>query len=86
MALTPRKLSALRHESAGEAGNRLAAAMRLAELTQSELADRIGLTQPYISAVATGRHSTITVENAHKFAEFFGCSIEDLFPAKSEVA
>ena len=44
------------------------------------LAKALRLTQPYVSDVARGRYRTITVENAWKFAAYFGCRIEDLFP------
>lgn len=57
--------------------------MDLAGLTQAQLAEAIGLSQPYISDVKTGRYNTLTVENAYKFADYFGCAIEDLFPAKA---
>lgn len=85
MTLSTKQLSELRRATP-ENGNRVAVAMRLADLTQSELAQAIDVTQPYVSDVARGRHETITVDNARKFADFFGCSIEDLFPARAEVA
>lgn len=85
MALTAKQLSELRRATP-ENGNRVATAMRLADLTQAEVAHEIEVTQPYVSDVARGRHETITVDNARKFADFFGCSIEDLFPARAEVA
>ena len=45
------------------------------------VADAVGLPQPYyVSDVARQRYRTITVENARKFANYFGCSIADLFP------
>jgi transcriptional regulator with XRE-family HTH domain len=72
--------------SADDTGNRVRSAMALLDLTQAVLADAIGVTQPYVSAVSRGLHPTITVENAHKFAAFFGCAIEDLFPVRQEVA
>lgn len=86
MPLSKLQLSRLRSEALGESGNRLQAAMDLLDLTQAQLASVTGLAQPYISDVCRGRHSTITVDNAYKFAAFFGCAIEDLFPAKQEVA
>ena len=55
--------------------------MALTGITQTTLAAEIGLSQAYISNVVRQRHRTITVENGRKFAQFFGCSIEDLFPA-----
>jgi transcriptional regulator with XRE-family HTH domain len=82
MPLTRQQLVALRSAPIPASGNRVAAAMKALDLTQAVLAEAIGVTQPYVSAVATGRHSTITVENAVKFAEFFGCSVEDLFPRR----
>jgi transcriptional regulator with XRE-family HTH domain len=84
MPLTHRQLAALRSAPTPVSGNRVAIAMKALNLTQAVLADRIGVTQPYVSAVVTGRHSTITVENAGKFALFFGCQIEDLFPCRRQ--
>ena len=52
----------------------------LAGVKQVTLAKALRLTQPYVSDVARGRYRTITVENAWKFAAYFGCRIEDLFP------
>ena len=54
--------------------------MALTGVTQVTVAKALGLTQPYVSDVARGRYRTITVENAWKFAAYFGCRIEDLFP------
>jgi len=82
--LTARKLRELR-ESPTE-GNRVARAIELAEVTQLDVKDGTGLPQPYISDVARNRYQTITVDNAHKFAEYFGCQIEDLFPVREAVA
>jgi len=67
-------------------GNRLATAIALAAVTQLDIQGATGLPQSYISDVARNRYRTITVENARKFAEFFGCSIEDLFPSREVVA
>ncbi len=46
------------------------------------MARGVGLPQPYISDVARGRYQTITLRNARKLAEYFGCAIDDLFPAE----
>ncbi len=86
MSLSSSKLRELRRSDAGPTGNRLGFALALSGLTQAQLAAAVGLGQPYISDVARGRHSTITVENAHKFAAYFGCTIEDLFPSREAVA
>ncbi len=55
-------------------------AISVAGVTQVTVADAVGLPQPYVSDVARQRYPTITVENARKFADYFGCSIADLFP------
>ena len=75
--LTEQQLAIVRSEPGS---NRMARAMGLTRVTQTTLADAIGLSQPYVSDVIRGRYKTITVANARKFADFFGCSIDDLFP------
>lgn len=65
--------------------NKLQAAMDLAELTQVELAGLLGVPQPYVSKVKRGDYSRrgLPTETARRFADAFGCSIEDLFPARA---
>ena len=79
--LTKQQLAILRAEPGT---NRVAKAIALAGVTQVTVADALGLPQPYVSDVARQRYKTITVENARKFAIFFGCSIEDMFPPGGE--
>ncbi len=62
------------------AKNRLSRAVEFAGVTQQEVGDALGMKQSYISDVSRGRYDTLTVSNAHKFAMYFGVSIEDLFP------
>lgn len=83
MALTSEQLQELRGTPAGETGNRLAAATKLANVSQADVSRGVRMPQQYVNDVARGRYRTITVENASKFAEYFGCSIEDLFPVTS---
>ena len=75
--LTEQQLAILRSEPGT---NRVAKAILLAGVTPVTVADAVGLPQPYVSDVARQRYRTITVENARKFADYFACSIEDLFP------
>lgn len=84
--LTPKQLSLLRAEPPSERGNRVAKALELAGLTQAQAAEAMGELQPYVSDVARARYATITVTKAQKFADLFGCAIEDLFPRRTEVA
>ena len=83
MTLTPRQLADLRRQPLGEAGNKVRAARLLAKWKQTALAAVLGLSQTYVSDVERGRNQTVTVALAHRFAEAFGCQIEDLFPDKS---
>ncbi len=85
MALTKAQLKTLRDGDAST-GNRLALAIDLSGETQTSVGLAVDLPHTYVSDVARGRYQTITVENAHKFAEHFGCAIEDLFPAKEAIA
>ena len=79
--LTERQLAVLR---ASLPTSRVATAISLAGVTQVTVAEAIGVTQAYVSDVARQRYSTITVASARKFARFFGCSIDDLFPPRDE--
>jgi len=80
-ALTPDQAIALQRLPLEGKPNRLGLAVAIADVTQVDLAEATGFVQPYVSAVINGRYQTITVENARKFAEFFGVSIETLFPS-----
>jgi len=48
--------------------------------TQSELAEKSGITQAQISRVEAGRSENITIENLRGIAKAFGCSVVDLLP------
>jgi DNA-binding Xre family transcriptional regulator len=85
--LTRRQLESLRgQQPVGR--NRLTAAMEAMNprTTQVDLAEAIGVTQAYISRLCTGNYQDVPLETSRAIAEFFGCQIEDLFPARSEVA
>lgn len=84
MPLAPRQLKTLRTAPVGDAGNRLGEAIKLAAISQADLSREIGMSQQYVSDVVSGRYQTITVDNARRFADFFGCAIEDLFPSRQE--
>lgn len=86
MPLTNTQLKQLRRSPVGASGNRLAIAIKLSGETGAVIATALGFTAPYLSDVSRGRWQTITVANARKLADHFGCQIEDLFPAKAAVA
>lgn len=78
--LTNAQIRSLRSLPGQASGNRLGFAIRLARMTQGDLARATGFSQPYISDVVRGRYGTITLGNARRFAQYFGCTLEDLFP------
>lgn len=54
------------------------------EVTQGELAERVGVTRQTIHTTETGRYNP-SLELAFKLAEYFDCRIEDIFtPVESE--
>jgi len=86
MPLTDAQIEELANTPVGSTGNRLARAIEMLGVRQIDVAEATGLAQPYISDVVRGRHETITVENAHKFARFTGADIKILFPEKAVAA
>lgn len=82
--LTKQQLRRLRAERGDP--NRVQVAMDLLDLTQVQLSEAIAVPQSNISRIVNGHMPRIPVETARKFAEHFGCAIEDLFPSSEAVA
>lgn len=82
--LTQDQLNALKISPGGP--NRVRLAMSLAGVTQVQLAQALGVSQPYISAIVRGSCPRLPLEITRRLAQHFGCSIEDLFPAREAVA
>lgn len=80
--MTNSQLRELRRRRVGPSGNRLVSAFDLDGRPQTQCARETGFSQQYISDVKAGRIQTVGVDNAHKFAAYFDCAIEDLFPAR----
>ena len=53
------------------------------EMTQAELADRLGVTRQTIIAVEQGRYSP-SLEMAFRIAQVFGAPLEDVFDYPKE--
>ena len=68
--------------------NRLLAAMEMhaPRVTQMGLAQSIGVTQAYVNRLCHGDYADLNLEVSRALADYFGCSIEDLFPARQAVA
>ena len=59
--------------------NRLKDIRKAKKLTVNEVAKAIGITQPALTHIENG-HRNPSIQVAFKLANFFGVSIEDLFP------
>lgn len=67
-------------------GNRLAAAFDITKKSQADCVRLTRFTPQYVSDMVRGRFHNISIDNAHEFAKFFGCLVEDLFPVREAVA
>ena len=76
--LTKTHIQTLRRLKLGE--NRLSKALELAGITQTACALDLGYPSSYVSDLTRDRYQDMTLRNARKFSEYFGCSIEDIFP------
>jgi DNA-binding XRE family transcriptional regulator len=83
--LTSEQIDLLRHEPL-DGANKVRRARELAGLTQIQVAREVPISQPYLSAIETGKSTDLTLETSRSLAMFFGVQIEDLFPARQEVA
>lgn len=79
--LTPEQIDELM-ASRQKGRNRLAAALKMAGVTQTALGDAIGVQQSYVNRLCAGLYKDIPLETTRSIAQFFGCSIEDLFPSR----
>lgn len=86
MKLSPEQLVALRTVPLGRWPNRLALALQMAGVTQAAAAESIGIPRTNFNKIVNGRYEGLQLETSRKIADFFGCAIEDLFPARQAVA
>lgn len=56
---------------------------RTGEMTQAELADRIGVTRQTVNAIEQGKYSP-TLELAFQIARVFGVSLDEVFQYPEE--
>lgn len=85
--LSCEQLQALRNEPLRKGSvNRIGRALELANRTQVDVAAVTGLTQSYISRIQNGRYEKLPTETARVIADYFGCAIEDIFPAREAIA
>lgn len=84
--LTPEQVAALKAVPLGEMPNRLRIALALSKAKQAEVAEFTGIATANLSNIVNGKYSALTIETGRKLADYFGCAIEDLFPAREAVA
>jgi DNA-binding XRE family transcriptional regulator len=84
--LTPEQLEALRALPLAGMPNKVDVALTLAKAKQSDIikAYEDDLDSSSVHRVVNGKYTTLDLELARKFAAFFGCQIEDLFPSRLE--
>ena len=82
MTLTRQQCRQLRKESVVKPfTNKVRQSRELLEMTQVQLAEAIGTAQARVSEIENaGNSENLTVGTVRMYAEFFGCSIEDLVP------
>lgn len=84
--LESQQLRKLRASATPESGNRIAVAVDLLGKTQREVAADLGMSDSQLSDMCRGRFANPQLTTLQKFAGYFGCQIEDLFPARDSVA
>lgn len=86
MLLNDQQLEELRACDATSVPNRLKKAMELLDVTHVQVAQGVGTSQPNLTDISNGKYSRLPLETARRLATYFGCTIEDLFPAREAVA
>jgi DNA-binding Xre family transcriptional regulator len=84
--LTTEQVAALRAVPLGGMPNKLRIALALSAAKQTEVSEETGIQIPNLNRLVNGKYGDLNVDTARKLAEFFGCAIEDLFPARQAVA
>jgi len=84
--LTPEQIDAMKAVPLGSMPNKLRIALALAKARQVEICDETDMTPPMVSDFVNGKYTTLTIDTARKFSDYFGCQIEDLFPAREAMS
>jgi plasmid maintenance system antidote protein VapI len=87
MPMTPEQMQALRSVPLGAVPNRLPIAFALTGQRQTDACQVLDMTDARMSLLVNGKREA-SLQEAGKLARYFGCAIEDLFPAQvqAEVA
>lgn len=82
--MTAEHIATLRLMPLGERANKVAFALTLSDTAQADVCRATGIHPANLSNIVNGRYKDLALETSRKLAEFFGCAIEDLFPARAE--
>lgn len=87
MPLTPEQIHALRSVPLAGMPNKVRLARMMLGLRQAFVANEVGVKAPYLSDIERGEYKDVPLESVLRpLSEFFGCTIEDLFPSREAVA
>jgi len=81
--LTPEELNALRAVPLGAMPNKVRIAIAMTGVQQIVIVETTSLLASQVSNAVNGRGTT-SVETAREISRFFGCAIEDLWPAADD--
>jgi DNA-binding Xre family transcriptional regulator len=84
--LSEEQLEALRRVPLLDMPNKVQLALTFTQAQQKDIVVESGLTTDVVHRIVTGKKQAVSVDEAGKLAAFFGCAIEDLFPAREAVA
>jgi transcriptional regulator with XRE-family HTH domain len=84
--LTRKQLTQLRRSPLNATNNRIKTAMKLAGLTQIQVAAAVGVAQSQVSEDAAGKFSDVSLTKARAYADLFGCDVDDIFPKEQALA
>lgn len=80
--LTEEQVEALKIAPLGTLSNRLQIAFALSNVRQSEACEVTGLSPSAMSKLVRGAYQSLDLSIAYKLADFFGVTVEDLFPSR----
>jgi transcriptional regulator with XRE-family HTH domain len=83
--LTTEQLESLRAMPLGEMPNKVRVALAAVNAKQLDLAADAKFDAAQVSRIVNGDYVSIQLETAQRVAEFFGCSVDDLFPRRVAV-
>lgn len=85
--LTAEQLNALRLVPLMDMPNKVRLALTLTQAQQQQVVEETGILYPTLSKIVTGKSGDgVSIGNARKLADYFGCEVDDLFPRQQAVA